>query len=272
LKLWDSPWKMLLRISIILIIAFFAASPLIRHAVTATLLPKSGFSATADARVMAQAGMDDVVTRVIKELPLAVQRMQATQGATLDKAFKVYVFASEAAYSNQGACPPGSRACAFRGHLALSPKLATELDTLLPMLTHELSHVLLQQRMGMWNAARIPPWFAEGLAVMVSDGGGAEGVGQEEVQASFKAGQHFMPDMAIWPLTQKNATHFNLPHRLFYRQSAQFVRYLQQSRTAEFDALMLRLHSGMDFKTAFERSFTLPVESLWGTFLKAQSS
>ncbi len=270
-KLWDSPWKMLLRVSIILIIAFFAASPLIRNAVTATLLPKSGFAATADPRVLAQPGAEAFAQRVVQVLPQAIKLMQEAQGASIDKPFIIYVFASEAEYSSRGACPPMSRACAFRGNLSLSPRLGAEPDTVPAILTHELSHVLLQQRMGMFKATRIPPWFAEGLAVMVSDGGGAEGVGQEEVLAAFKAGKHFTPDMASLPFTQKTATHFNLPHRLFYRQAALFVKYLKEQKTSEFDALMSRLHIGMGFQDAFDRSFNQPVESLWEEFLKAQS-
>jgi hypothetical protein len=271
-KLWDSPWKMLLRVSIILIIAFFAASPLIRNAVTATLLPRSGFAVTADQRVLAQPGVEAITQRVVQALPQALKLMQESQGASLDKPFGIYVFASESEYTSRGACPPMSRACAFRGNLSISPRLAAELDTVPAILAHELSHVLLQQRMGMFKATRIPPWFAEGLAVMVSDGGGAEGVGQEEVSQAFKAGKHFTPDMASLPMTQKTAGHFNLPHRLFYRQAALFVKYLKEQKTAEFDALMGRLHAGMAFQDAFGRSFSQSVEVLWQEFLKAQSS
>jgi hypothetical protein len=262
---------MLLRVSIILIIAFFAASPLIRNAVTATLLPKSGFAATADFRVLVQPGAEAIAQRVVLALPQAIKQMQESQGALLDKPFKIYIFASEAEYSSRGACPPMSRACVFRGYLSLSPRMAVEPDTVPAILTHELSHVLLLQRMGMFKISRIPPWFAEGLAVMVSDGGGAEGVGQEEVTAAFKAGKHFTPDMASLPFTHKTAGHFNLPHRLFYRQAAMFVKHLKEQKAAEFEALMGRLHAGMAFQDAFGRSFSQPLETLWDEFLKAQS-
>lgn len=272
MKLWDAPGKMLIRISVVLVIAFFAASPTVRNAALATLLPKTGFSATADLRVLAQAGQPELAQKVAAALPIALEQLASAQGVRIDKPFNVYVFASEQNYTRQGACPPGSRACAFRGNLSLSPLMAKELDTVLPILTHELSHVVLQQRMGMWGASRIPPWFAEGLAVLVSDGGGAEGVDAQEAYKAMVSGQRFTPDLSYSLLSQKTAASFNLPHRLFYRQSALFVRYLKEQQTTEFENLMRYLHAGMGFHKAFEKSFPTPLDVMWANFLKSQGA
>jgi hypothetical protein len=273
LKLWDSPAKMLTRISVILLIAI-AAVPSIRSAALVYVLPKTGFAPSIDPRVLMQSGQTalDLSTLVTKHLPAAIDQVQKTQGYTLDKPLKLYVFDNEADYMRLGGCPPGSRACVFGSQLSLAPKLMGEPDTVFAILTHELSHVLLQQRLGTWKISRIPPWFLEGLAVMVSDGGGTEGVGPQDAATAIKSGQRFTPDMSKNWLSQKTAAHYQLPHRLFYRQSALFVQHLKTTHSENFDSLLRRMHSGMSFHEAFERSFTQSIDVLWDEFLKSQGA
>jgi hypothetical protein len=264
---------MLVRISVILLIAI-AAVPALRNAALVYILPKTGFAPSDDPRVLVQSGKTalDLSTLVTKHLPAAIDQVQKMQGYTLDKPLKIYVFDTEADYSRLGGCPPGSRACVFGSQLSLAPKLMSEADTVLAILTHELSHVLLQQRMGTWQISRVPPWFLEGLAVMVSDGGGTEGVGSQDAAAAIKSGQRFTPDMSKNWLSQKTASHYQLPHRLFYRQSALFVQHLKTAHSSSFDDLMRRMHSGMGFHEAFERSFTPSIDTLWAEFLKSQGA
>jgi hypothetical protein len=271
MKLWDSPSKMLIRISVILLIAV-AAVPMWRTAALAYALPKTGFAASADARVLTQGGFSaqQLATLVNKHLPAAIDQVQKIQGYTLDKPLRIYVFDNEADYMRLGACPQGSRACVFASHMSIAPVLLREPDTVLPLLTHELSHVLLQQRMGTWKISRVPPWFLEGLAVMVSDGGGSEGVGPQDAGQAIKAGQRFTPDMDKSWSSQKTASHYQLPHRLFYRQSALFVQHLKTTHSESFDSLLRRMHSGMNFHDAFERSFPQSIDVLWNEFLKTQ--
>jgi hypothetical protein len=273
MKLWDSPFKMLIRISVILLIAI-AAVPSLRNAALVYVLPKTGFTPSSDARVQMQSGKTalDLSALVNKHLPAAIDQVQKVQGYTLDKPLKIFVFDNEADYMRLGGCPQGSRACVFGSQLSLAPQLMSEPDTVRAILTHELSHVLLQQRMGTWNISRVPPWFLEGLAVMVSDGGGSEGVGPQDAAAALKAGQRFTPDMSKSWLSQKTASHYQLPHRLFYRQSALFVQHLKSAYPDPFDQLLRRMHSGMGFHEAFERSFAQSIDTLWNEFLKSQGA
>jgi hypothetical protein len=272
MKLWDKPGKMLLRLGVIGVIAFFVMSPLHRNVVTATVLPKSGFIASTDPRVLAQSGAQPLAQHISAQLEASLKQLQAMQGASLDKPFKVYVFQSEDDFSRLGACPAGARACAFRGNVSLSPKLAAELATAPAILTHELSHVLMQQRMGQWGASQVPPWFSEGLAVVVADGGGAEGVGREEALAAIAAGQRFTPHLEGSLLRPRAGDYFHMPHRLFYRQSALFVAHLRQQHPAEFSDLLLRLHAGMQFEAAFTKAFNQSVDTLWAQFLQNASA
>jgi hypothetical protein len=262
---------MLIRISVILLIAI-AAVPSLRNAAVVYILPKTGFTPSGDARIQMQSGKvaRDLSALLSKHLPSATDQVQKMQGYTLDKPLRIFVFDNETDYMRMGGCPQGSRACVFGGQLSFAPKLMTEPDTVLAILTHELSHVLLQQRMGTWNISRVPPWFLEGLAVMVSDGGGSEGVGPQDAAAAIKSGQRFTPDMSKNWLSQKTAYHYQLPPRLFYRQSALFVLHLKTTHPASFDSLMSRMHSGMGFHDAFERSFSQNIDRLWAEFLNSQ--
>lgn len=264
---------MLIRISLILLI-FIAAVPALRNSALVYILPKTGFAPSADARVLAQSGLTaaQLTSLVNKNLGAAIEQVQKMQGYTLDKPLKIYVFDNEADYMRLGGCPQGSRACVFGHQLSLSPILMREADTVAPILTHEISHVLLQQRMGTWKVSRTPPWFMEGLAVMVSDGGGSEGVGPQDAAQAIKSGQRFTPDMGSNPLSHKTAHHYQLPHRLFYRQSALFVQHLKTSHSDSFDSLLRRMHSGMAFHDAFERSFAQSIDVLWNEFLKTQGA
>ena len=58
-----------------------------------------------------------------------------------------------------------------------------------------MTHAAILQRIGAWKHLRIvPAWFDEGLAVYVSNGGGAEKVGEAEARQAIVAGTHFDPE------------------------------------------------------------------------------
>ena len=58
----------------------------------------------------------------------------------------------------------GARAYQFNNHLVLSPKAMTK-----ELIAHEWSHAELYKRIGgFWTWRKIPSWFDEGLAVLVS--------------------------------------------------------------------------------------------------------
>ena len=76
----------------------------------------------------------------------------------------------------------------------LSPALYSKQRRRLPaILTHELSHAHIQ---GWASTAelRLPNWFKEGLVVMVSGGGGAEFVSEQEGRAAIERGEHIAID------------------------------------------------------------------------------
>ena len=267
MQLWDKPGPMLLRVSVVLVLAYAVSGEVMQRAVTATLLPISGqLHSPLDARVDYDSGTQLLADATARLLPEAVAQAERQQGATLKPGFKIRIFGSPERYSRHGACPPGSRACTFRGSLALAPGISDKREFLLPLITHELSHVLMQQRMGMLKAGRIPPWFAEGLAVSVSGGGGAENVSPEEARRAILAGLSFTPDVESSLFAQKTAHSFGLEHRMFYRQSALFVDYLRQQNPTAFQTLLSYMHAGGSFEQAFTQSYPGGMAPLWSGF------
>ena len=73
MKLWDKPLTMLLRISVLLVLAYLVAGPTVQHAVTATLLPQTGLNPSPiDPRVRFDPGTDALAQAVARLLPQAV--------------------------------------------------------------------------------------------------------------------------------------------------------------------------------------------------------
>lgn len=269
MRLWDKPLTMLLRVGVILVIAFLAAGPHLQRAVTATVLPRFDLEPLpAEPRVHAQAGADALAAAVAKVLPQAMERLAQNQGHSLTR-LTVDVYANPSSYQRLGGCPPQSRACAFRGRLSVAPYVPAQADALLPLITHELSHVLLQQRMGMMNASRLPPWFAEGLAVLVAEGGGREGISDTDAMRAITQGQHFSPlePSRLWK--PADAARFGLDHRMFYAQSALFVQHLKHRHPEPWQDLMIRLHAGVGFDAAVRKSFPQGLGPAWDEFLRS---
>jgi hypothetical protein len=76
------------------------------------------------------------------------------------------------------------------GRVTLSPALEWRQHQRLPAIpTHELSHAHIQGWIGTLADIRLPNWFKEGLAIMVSEGGGAEFVTEREARAAIGRGE-----------------------------------------------------------------------------------
>lgn len=73
--------------------------------------------------------------------------------------------------------------------LILSPNLNGRESARLPgLLTHELAHLHLGQRIGHYNST-LPVWFHEGWASLTADGGGAEYATDAQAYAAIRAGR-----------------------------------------------------------------------------------
>ncbi|MCQ4188464.1 M1 aminopeptidase family protein [Methylocystis suflitae] len=152
-----------------------------------------------DARVHYEPEALACAEAVAEITPRAIAQIEAAHGRPFAQPPIVGVYASYENYANANAMDdPGIAAVTRGGAALLSPTLCSkERDRLEGVLAHELSHVHLSS----WRplgAPRPPQWFSEGLAVMASNGGGAEGVSEAEAAQAIRDGYRVVLDERRW--------------------------------------------------------------------------
>jgi hypothetical protein len=236
---------------------------------------------SANPQVHYQPGAEDFAGEVAVLLPAAIARVEAVHGRPYAHPVIVGAYATPEAYAaangTGSAIPVG---VTFAGRVNLSPKLfGPQHQRLRAILTHELSHAHLQGWIGEIAYIRLPNWFKEGLAVMISQGGGAEFVSEEEARAAIQRGDQIVVTdsgglqntVAIrFETTPKNTASW-YPEVLAYRQAGMFVNYLRQSDGPGFDRLMNAILDGGAFPQAVTVGYHDNVQSLWQKFIKASS-
>jgi len=211
--------------------------------------------------------------------PRAIAQIETAHGRGFAQPPIVGVYASFENYARANAMDdPGIAAVTRAGAALLSPTLCgAERDRLEGVLTHELSHVHLSG----WRpfgAPRPPQWFTEGLAVMASNGGGAEGVNEAAAAQAIRDGYRVVLDGRRWidfatlgferepprdptknPLTQRQ--------RLAYRQAGMFVGWLRGRDETAFTHLLRALEAGEAFNISLEAAFGEDAQHLWRLFI-----
>lgn len=220
-----------------------------------------------DQRLSYEKGAQALAERIAAALPAAVAQVEAAQYGPFAKPVRVLVTASEDSYLALSGARGESRAATFFERVFISPRLAREPDALAGVLTHELSHLHLAQRIPEAAGRRIPTWFHEGLAVLVSGGGGAEKVPAEDARAAIREGRHFTPEPVGDPRFIRSAAQFGLTPHMYYRQCALFVSFLRDADPAAFRTLMEAVAAQQPFDQAVARSLGASVENLWQRFV-----
>jgi hypothetical protein len=140
---------------------------------------------------------------------------------------------------------------------------------------HELSHAHIQGWIGGYDYLHLPNWFKEGLAVMVSGGGGAELVDEEGARTAIRRGERLVIDDAG---SLSRSTDVQLVHSpanapswypvvLAYREAGMFVNYLRDSNRPAFDRLMNAILDDHPFAEAVTLGYHADVRSLWTKFV-----
>jgi hypothetical protein len=219
---------------------------------------------------------------VVAEIaPRAIAQIESAHGRPFAQPPIVGVYASYENYANANAMDdPGIAAVTRGGAALLSPTLCSkERDRLEGVLAHELSHVHLSS----WRplgAPRPPQWFTEGLAVMASNGGGAEGVSETEAAQAIRDGYRVVLDERRWidfarlaferePPRDPKLDALTQRQRLAYRQAGMFVGWLRRRDETAFLQLLRALEAGRPFERAFQLAFGESAPSLWLRFVSA---
>jgi hypothetical protein len=253
------------------------ALPAARHLASALWnLPDRLPSLAENSQVHFEPGAEDYAHEVAALLPAAIAQVEAVQGRPFAHPVTVGVYATPEAYAAANASgSAGAVGVTAFGRVVLSPVLNwPQHRRLRAILTHELSHAHLHGWISTSGIVRLPPWFKEGLAVMVSGGGGAEFVSEEEARAALEHGEHIAIDDigSFWNLSEirfERAPSQGTPSHLTvmaYRQAGMFVTYLHDSDTPGFARMMNAILDGRPLVDAVAAGYHQDVQSLWQKF------
>jgi hypothetical protein len=216
------------------------------------LLPVEGFvSSTSDPRIQVEPGFEEYGERVAGVLPQAIARVEAAHYLPFAQVPRIYVCGSEDCFRRYVQTPKLSAAVVPDNRLILSPNLdGREKHRLDPLLTHELAHLHLGQRIGHYHTA-LPVWFHEGWASLTAEGGGAEYATDAQAFAAIRDGRRVDLDLRDTPDQRHRAQAFRLTIHEFYRQSMLLVSWLRQQDEGRFRELALAVQDNRDFWIAF---------------------
>jgi hypothetical protein len=256
------------------------AVPRTRHMISGWLnMPDRMPALSANSQVHYQPGAEDFARDVAALLPDAIARIEAVHGRRFAHPVTVGVYATPDAYAAANglgsAVPVG---VTVFGRVNLSPKLfGPQHQRLRAILTHELSHAHIQGWIGGYDYLYLPNWFKEGLAVMLSGGGGAELVSEDEARAAIQRGEKIviddagslrkLTDVALEKEPANRPSWYSIV--LAYREAEMFVNYIRESDEPAFDRMMNAILDDRQFTEAVSVGYHDDVRSLWQKFIKS---
>ena len=225
-----------------------------------------------DARIWVEPGYEAYGARVAEALPAAIARVEAAHYLPFARPPSVYVCGSADCFKRYVLTPKLSAAVVPDNRLILSPNLDGHEKHRLPaLLTHELAHLHLGQRIGHYHST-LPVWFHEGWASLTADGGGADYTTDAKVYEAIRAGKRVNLGARDTPGKRHRASASQLSIFEFYRQSMLLVGWLRAQDEARFRALALAVQGNTDFEIAFWDIYgQAPATQLAGFFDGIQS-
>jgi hypothetical protein len=222
-----------------------------------------------DQRVRYEPGAEIMAAEVAATLPGAIRTVEGRQYRAFVRAPAVYVCASVATYASYGG-DPRSGGFVLNQRLFISPKPANTAERIPRLVAHELSHLQIEQQVGMLHFLRAyPPWFTEGFAAFISDGGGAEGVSDDEARRAIATGRALVPETTSSLFQRKSAHSYGLDSHLFYREGALFLADVHDRDAARFRQFLLSVEDGHALDDAFEGAFAETLSAAWARFVTA---
>jgi hypothetical protein len=211
-------------------------------------------------------------------LPDAIARVESVQGRPFARPVTVGVYVSPEAFAaGNGLGHARAAGVTSFGRVTLSPILFSAQRQRLPaILTHEMSHAHLQSWISALTYIHLPNWFKEGLAVMVSGGGGAEFVSEIEARNAMRRGDRIaIEDEGSWrnltgiKFENPSEARDGLRVMMGYRQAGLFVTFLHDRDAAGFARTMAAVLDGRQFREAVIAGYGRDLWTLWADFLRA---
>ncbi len=256
-----------------------AAVPTLRHIASGWWNNPEGLAALREnPQVHYESGAIEQARTVAALLPTSVAQVEAVHGRRFAHPVIVGVYVTpEAFVAANGLGSRRAVGMTFLGRVMLSPVLFSAQRQRLPaILTHELSHAHLQSWISQLAYMRLPQWFKEGLGVMVSGGGGAEGVSELQAREAIRRGVHIAIESSNSLLNLgdvKFAQPPVIPDTSFriqmgYRQAGLFVTFLRDTNPVGFSRMMNAILDGRPFTDAVTSGYATDLHSLWLRFVQ----
>jgi hypothetical protein len=268
-------------VALALLVAVAAASvPQVRHLASGWWHNPDTLAGLPENRqVRYEEGALDRARIVAALLPEAVARVEAVHGRPFAHPVTIGVYHTPEAYAAaHGTLLSGSVGANFLGRVILSPALFTTKRRRLPaILTHELSHAHINSWVSQLGYLKLPNWFKEGLAVMASDGGGAEEVSVADARDALRWGDHIAVNdagslfdwIAIRMEQPPEVPDTSYRIQMAYRQSGLFVAFLHDSDPVAFAEMMRAILDGQPFGDAVAAGYHTGLQALWLRFLRS---
>lgn len=259
-----------LRVTILIIatlIALASFSP-IRSLVALTHSTDHFVPFSGDNRIQIEPGAEHFAALLSPHMNDAITKVENGHNAPFMFQPTIYVCATHESFYRL----TGQRAAATVTNKAfISPNLFQGKRPLDRYLAHEMSHLHVVQRVGLIDAARIPAWFKEGLAEMVSGGATASFVTVPEAIRAIKEGHNFIPDegrnLVLSFLFPRYGSYWGIENRMFYRQSMLFVEFMRAYDESAFNRFLANLEDGDEFEQALNDTYPGGLSMLWDSFL-----
>jgi len=225
----------------------------------------------ADSRVLFEPGAEGFADQIADFLPTAIERVEEGHFLPFKKPFKLYVFSTQKSHyeslANTTSYP--IRGTAVQGNVFIAPSAFSfkGLDTHRETLMHELSHLLLSQRLGFFKRRRIPSWFTEGLANIIA-GSGGEGISEDMAVQYIREGRHLIiPEKGgLFKHLTKIIREIGVTGPMYHRQNKMFVSYIHSLNPEAFKKLVLAVQDGEAFSQSFLEYFEMSPEEMWDWF------
>jgi hypothetical protein len=253
------------------------AAPAVRPIVSGWWNSPEGLTALPEnPQVHYEQGAIEQARSVAAALPNAIARVEAIQGRGFGRPVTIGVYISPQAFAAaNGSGDSGSVGAMFLGRVMLSPPLFGRQRQRMPaILTHELSHAQLRSWISELTYLHLPQWFREGLAVMVSGGGGAEGVSELQAREAIRRDDHIAIESSgsLFNLTAVKFEHPpEIPDSPFrtlmaYRQAGLFVSFLHDSNPVAFQKMLDEVYQSRPFVEAVTTAYGTDLPTLWSRF------
>jgi len=222
-----------------------------------------------DDRILYEKGAEKFAEIVANKLDAAVASVEKGQYRKFTKPVIVHICNTVESFTAY--CVEHRAAgCVLNERLFLAPK---NFQPYKEALTHELSHLHIEQQLGMvkWHSG-YPSWFQEGLATYISHGEGASKVTPDEARKAIAEGKTFTPNTSGSLIFRKAAHSFGLTPNMFYRQSSMFIEYLYNIDEMKFKTFLLSVEDGKNFEESFSSVYGETLNEIWQKFIQRQKA